>query len=57
MTASICSRSSASNNSIISVNVGAGFQVFKDDGHRNARALRHPGAGYLSRDAFHRRTL
>src|SRR5205814_8221116 len=39
------------------VNVGAGFQIFKDDGNGHARPLEHPRAAYLSRDAFHRRAL
>ncbi len=38
-------------------NVGAGFQIFKDDGDGHARALKDPGAAYFSRDAFHRRAL
>jgi hypothetical protein len=39
------------------VKVGVGFQIFEDDGNRHKRALEHPRAAYLSRNAFHRWAL
>jgi len=39
------------------LNVGAGFQIFKDDGDGHARALKPQDAAYLARDAFPRGAL
>ena len=39
------------------IEAGACFYILKDDRDGHARALKHPGAAYLSRDAFHRGAL
>ncbi len=39
------------------IDVGARFQIFKNDGDRHAGAAKYPGAAYLSRDAFDRGAL